>query len=221
MLFQGSEVTAEYIKPSNAEIRNLKNRIIDSANEKNEKNCLDAIVEFRVKALNTKTEDREELCSIFIKEDVLDLIGLNRDNQPQNYILQLLTWTNFEIKQQLLSLVSYYLSYSHGVQDFLGKDKSLAILQEILHFMSQVDFDSVSYRFCLAILQKCALSSEVILLLNKEDLQNRLLDQLIQQSKQQQKATLFTIEYISAILCNILQSSSTIQSYSQKQEQAK
>lgn len=42
------------MKPSSADIRNLKNKIVDAINEKNEKSALESLIELRLKALSTK-----------------------------------------------------------------------------------------------------------------------------------------------------------------------
>lgn len=171
-------------------------------------NIIEVLLSLRVNALQISPELRRNLVSELIKNDMF-LITQNKNN---NFVMDLLNINSHGLKHAICALISVIASTIKGV-DYLTQI-DLAITEKVVEILKDQEDGSVTQRFCIAILQKMSVKETTIELFVQKGLIQWVL-KLLDKSKQVD-IHIFSLDFASALLANILHSHSTLE-YLEKQ----
>lgn len=193
---------------SEAILSEHKNKLIKAKDENNVENIIEVLLSLRVNALQISPELRRNLVTELIKNDMF-LITQNKNN---NFVMDLLNISSHGLKHAICALVSVIASTAKGV-DYLTQ-VDLAIAEKVIEILKEQEDGSVTQRFCIAILQKMSVKEATIdLFVNKGLIQWIL--KLLEKNKSQE-IHIFSLDFSSALLANILHSNQTLE-YLEKQ----
>lgn len=142
------------------------------------------------------------------------LITKNGDN---SFVLDLLTIKSHGLKHAICALISVIASTPHGVEYLVTKGSE--ILDKCITILKEQEDGSVTQRFCIAILQKMSVRDETIPALVEADMINWIL-RLLEKSKSTD-IHIFSLDFSSALLANILHCPTTLEKLEQEAEFAK
>ena len=175
-----------------------KNILKKAKEEKNNDKIIEILLSLRVYALNIQPELRRNLIEELINNDILNI----KENNSDQFVLELLNIHSYNMKHAILSLISIISSTSKGVE-YINLNSSL-ILEKIIEIIKGTEDGQVIQRFCISILQKNSIKENNIKIYFKCGLIDWLI-KLLQRSKENE-VHLFCLDYSTALIANILQS---------------
>jgi len=120
---------------------------------------IEVLLSLRVNALQIAPELRKNLVYEIIRNDIFLLKTRNRNQ----FLIELLSIQNNNLRHALLSLISIVCSTLKGVEYIMTNDQLVLVsLIQILKQMPKKESGSVNHRFLTAILQKVSIKIETV-----------------------------------------------------------
>lgn len=119
--------------------------------------------------------------------------------------MELLDIKHSGLRHSLLALVSVIVSTLKGVEYITLNDKVVII--RVIQILNEQDDSHINQRFCIAILQKISIKEDTIPVFVDHQMIEWILN-LIERSKTQ-TVHIFSLDFASALLANILHAAST------------
>lgn len=180
-----------------------KNNLKKAKEEKKNDKIIETLLSLRVYSLQISPELRRNLVEDFIENDILNI----KENNSNQFILDLLNENNYNIKHAILSFISILASISKGVEylNLFGTN----ILEKVIEIMKGSEDGQVLQRFSIAFLQKMSIKESNIQIYLKYGLIDWIVKLLIRNKNNQ--INLFLLDFSTALLANILQSKFTLE----------
>ncbi len=121
------------------------------------------------------------------------------------FLMDLLDIEHKGLRHALLALISVIVSTLKGVEYLVTNDD--AVIKRIIAILKEQEDGSVNQRFCIAILQKISIKEDTILLFVAQGIIEWVVD-LVQRSMKKE-THIFSLDFSSALLANILHAPST------------
>ena len=138
-------------------------------------------------------------------------------NGNSSFVLELLKIPNHGLKHAICALISVIASTPQGV-DYLTTH-GMEIVTQVIDILKEQEDGSVTQRFCIAILQKMSVKEDLIPILVDAELIDWIL-RLLEKSKSTE-IHIFSLDFSSALLANILHSNSTLEMLVQEPDKTK
>ena len=203
-----------------------KRRLIQAKRDNNLKSIVEVLLSLRVNALQISPELRKNLVYELIRNDVF-LVASATKNQ---FLLELLDATKVSpaLCHALLSLISVIVSTLKGVEYIVMNGHQ--IVTKIIEILKDQQDGSVNQRFCIAILQKVSIKEDTVPVFLKkvssplcpggEDMIEWALA-LVDRATRKPDIHIFSLDFASALLANILHAPSTQDHLSKQKSQVK
>jgi len=175
-----------------------KKRLNKAKLDKNKESLVEILLSLRVNALQISPELRKNLVYELIRNDIL-FIEEKNDN---SFVLDILSYPEYNVKQTMLALISIIVSAYKGVEYVISNGFSIA--EKVIEIMKSQEEGNVNQRFSLSIIQKLSINENIIPMYIK----NNMIDWIVKylQKSRHSDIPLFCLDFSSALLANIFHS---------------
>ena len=188
-------------------LQDHKNKMVRAKNDGMVENIVEVLLSLRVNALQISPEQRPNLVSELIKNDIFMI----RAHKGTGFLIDLMAMESVGLKHAVCSLISVVACTQQGV-DYLTLFGN-AVVRQIMDIvklkLDECEDGTVAQRFCLAVLQKMSV---------KEQCTNQMFDanfaqwilSLIERSCKKEVHS-FCLDFGSALLANIFHSAAVLE----------
>ena len=198
---------------SEAVMAEHKEKFIQAHKDGDQWALVEVLLSLRVNALQISPELRKNLVYELIWNDIF-LITTKARNR---FLLSLLGIERKSVRHSLLALISVIVSTLKGGEYITQINND--IIKKVIDILMEEEDGSVNQRFCIAILQKISIKEDTVIYLVKQKIIDFVVN-LVQRS-QEKKVHVFSLDFSSALLANILHAKDTQTYLQERPEQVK